>query len=256
MLKIVPIAAFSDNYIWLIHNNKTAAAVDPGDGEATHAYLKQHNLQLTHILVTHDHADHVGGIEYLKSQYDLHVLGPKNSNVQSLDMRLDEGDQFVLFDRVFEVMAAKGHTQEHIMFFDANPNNPVLFPGDVLFSGGCGRIFEGTPAEMFESLCKIKTLHADTAIYPAHEYSLSNLAFAAFVEPDNPYIKQTQVLYQEKRKQALPTLPTTLSRELQINPFLRTDSDSIQRTLSDTQTEGIRDELDVFTTLRRMKDQY
>lgn len=256
MLKIVPIATFSDNYIWLIHNDTTAAAIDPGDGLATHTYLNKHNLQLTHILVTHDHADHVGGIKYLKDHYDLKVLGPIESKLTILDSRLNDGDQVTLFNTDFRVVSAKGHTQEHIMFFNTDPKNPVLFSGDVLFSGGCGRIFEGTPADMFASLRRIKTLPLDTAIYPAHEYSLSNLEFAAVVEPDNKRIRETQKVYEQKLAQSTPTLPTTLALELEINPFLRTDSPSILQTLSNTQDGNIQDEQDVFTVLRRMKDEF
>ncbi|WP_027856474.1 hydroxyacylglutathione hydrolase [Marinobacterium jannaschii] len=256
MLKIVPIAAFSDNYIWLIHDDTTAAAVDPGDGLATQAYLNEHNLQLTHILVTHDHADHVGGIEYLKDHYNLRVLGPIDSKLTLLDDRLNDGDQFNLFETVFEVMSAKGHTQEHIMFFNTDSKNPVLFSGDVLFSGGCGRIFEGTSADMFASLSKIKALPQDTAIYPAHEYSLSNLEFAAFVEPDNKRIEETKTAYQRKLAQSTPTLPTTLALELDINPFLRTDIPSIQQIIHITQDKNIHDEQNIFAALRRMKDEF
>lgn len=256
MLKIVPIAAFSDNYIWLIHNGTTAVAIDPGDGLATRTYLNEHNLRLTHILVTHDHADHVGGIKYLKDHYNPKVLGPIDSELTILDSRLNDGDQVTLFNTHIEVISAKGHTQEHIMFFNTDPKNPVLFSGDVLFSGGCGRIFEGTPADMFASLRRIKTLPLDTAIYPAHEYSLSNLEFAAFVEPDNKRIRETKKVYEQKLAQSTPTLPTTLALELEINPFLRTDNPSIQATIGNIQDEKIHNEQDVFTVLRRMKDEF
>lgn len=256
MLRIVPIPAFSDNYIWLILNENTAAAVDPGDGLATHNYLKTHNIKLSHILITHDHSDHTGGIDYLKNHYNVEVFGPKSSKLTNLNKRLCNGDQVIIFDTIFDVISAQGHTQEHIIYFHKNPKNPILFSGDVLFSAGCGRIFEGTPVQMFESLSKIKSLPLNTLIYPAHEYSLSNLDFAAFVEPDNPIINDTKILYTQKRIQSIPTLPTTLSLELKINPFLRTDSTSIRETIKKSQSKSVKKEQDVFTILRHMKDKF
>lgn len=252
MLEIKSIPAFSDNYIWLIQNSdQRCAVVDPGDATPVLEYLKQHKLSLDAILITHHHNDHIGGVAELVRQYpDVDVVGPANEPVPTLTHPVEGGDQIELFGEVFFVLALEGHTLGHIGYV----GDEKLFCGDVLFSAGCGRVFEGTMEQMHASLNKIVALPEETEVYCAHEYTASNLAFALAVEPDNEQLQQYRDEVNRLRAQNRPTLPTTLRREKWINPFLRTDQQSVIRSVANRTQQT--DPLAIFSALREWKNEF
>lgn len=223
--QLVAIPAFNDNYIWMLHNENHAVVVDPGDAQPVLEALAAKQLHLDAILITHHHHDHVGGIEELKRHYPKVIVnGPALESIPKRDVALEESDDIELptLQLRFKVLDIPGHTAGHIAYFGYNGEEPVLFCGDALFSGGCGRLFEGTSAQMLESLNKLAALPEATLVCCAHEYTLSNLTWALEVEPDNLALQdyyQTAVALREKEQ---PTLPSTIALEKQINPFLRT----------------------------------
>lgn len=264
-IEIQAIPAFQDNYIWLLFNPETdsATVVDPGDAEPVINALEATGLVLENILITHHHADHTGGMPELISRYAPEVYGPKNTTIPGISRRLTEGDHFQLMGLEVKVIEVPGHTLDHIAFYlpsvETAKNQPVLFCGDTLFAGGCGRLFEGSPAQMYTSLQKLAVLPEQTRIYCAHEYTLANLQFAMAAEPDNPYLPE----YQDRLKQMLLskglTLPSTVAAELKTNPFLRCHSPGIRETLRSLRSAQINNEADalsVFTALRRWKDNF
>ena len=252
MLVVKSIPAFSDNYIWLIQNNENhCAIVDPGEAAPVLDYLQQHNLILETILITHHHADHIGGISELLRHYPkLNVVGPEREPIPTLTHSVTGSEQFELFGKTFMVLDLPGHTKGHVGYL----GDGKLFCGDVLFSAGCGRIFEGTPEQMFESISKIAALPEDTLIYPAHEYTSSNITFALAVEPDNQHLLLYRDDVNRLRADNLPTLPTTLMQEKQVNPFLRTKEPSIVRSVTNRtfDTSAIA----IFAALRKWKDDF
>ncbi|MCG6365552.1 hydroxyacylglutathione hydrolase [Vibrio fluvialis] len=252
MLHIKSIPAFNDNYIWLIQNSdRRCAVVDPGDATPVLDYLSQHELTLEAILITHHHNDHIGGVPELVRQYpNVDVVGPSQEPIPTLTHRVDAGDQIELFDERFMVLGLPGHTLGHIGYV----GDGKLFCGDVLFSAGCGRVFEGTMEQMFTSLSKLVALPEETKVYCAHEYTASNVAFAMAVEPDN---EQLQIYRDEVirlRGQGHSTLPSTLRREKWVNPFLRTQEPSIMKSVAN-RTEQT-DALSIFTALREWKNEF
>lgn len=255
MLTVKPIPAFQDNYIWLLRQDsqERVAVVDPGDAKPVIAWLEQENLTLDTILITHHHQDHTGGLQELIERYAPTVYGPANDAISGIDHRVGEGDECRVLGRRFEVYAVPGHTLDHIAFHA--PGTPgLLFAGDTLFSGGCGRLFEGSPEQMRESLAKLDALPEDTLVFAAHEYTLANLAFAAAAEPDNAVRDAYRRECQTARDLDRPTLPTTLGRERQINPFLRVDEPGLRETLRE---QGpIDDSMTAFATLRAWKDRF
>lgn len=252
MLEIKSIPAFNDNYIWLIQNSdQRCAVVDPGDATPVLAYLKQHQLSLDAILITHHHNDHIGGVAELVRQYPgIDVVGPANEPVPTLTHPVEGGDQIELFGEVFFVLDLAGHTLGHIGYV----GDSKLFCGDVLFSAGCGRVFEGTMEQMYSSLTKIAALPEETEVYCAHEYTASNLAFALAVEPDNEQLQQYRDDVNRLRAQNRPTLPTTLRREKWINPFLRTDQQTVIRSVANRTDQT--DALAIFSALREWKNEF
>ncbi|MFA0088375.1 hydroxyacylglutathione hydrolase [Vibrio sp. 10N.286.49.C2] len=252
MLHIKSIPAFNDNYIWLIQNNqKLCAVVDPGDAEPVIAYLEQHQLELTTILVTHHHWDHVNGIGALVAKYpNLTVIGPENPNILHLTHQVSEGHRIQLFGEEFLVLDLPGHTLDHIGYV----GDAKLFCGDVLFSAGCGRIFEGTPAQMFNSLQKLTLLPEETDVYCTHEYTLSNLAFAMAIEPHNDFLHDYREQANQKRVQGLPTLPTSILIEKRINPFLRTQQQEVMKSVANRSINN--DPVSTFTALREWKNEF
>ena len=221
-MNLLPIPAFADNYIWMLHDGKQALVVDPGQAEPVLQVLAQLGLKLQGILVTHHHADHVGGLDALRAATGAPVWGPAYETLPEPVTRVQGGDAVEVLGGPWQVIDVPGHTSGHIAFFSTQAMPaPVLFCGDTLFSGGCGRLFEGTPAQMQASLDALAVLPGDTLVCCAHEYTLSNLRFAQAVEPHNAdltlYLEQCQI----QRDQGQPTLPSTIQTELNVNPFMR-----------------------------------
>lgn len=254
MLTVSAIPIFLDNYVWLLSDGTAAAVVDPGDAAPVIAALAQQNLQLTAVLVTHHHPDHVAGIAGLLRGQNIPVYGPRAevAKIKTLTQLLDDGDSVDVLGQKFQVMALPGHTLGHIAYYAPG----VLFCGDTLFSAGCGRLFEGTPAQMQQSLSRLAALPGDTHVYCTHEYTLSNLAFAAAVEPANAAISAHIECVETLRAAQQPSLPTTLTQELQINPFLRAQHTDVFAAASRWSGNALHTDLEVFTALRRWKDQF
>ncbi|GHC26422.1 hydroxyacylglutathione hydrolase [Aidingimonas halophila] len=255
MLSVTPIPALNDNYIWVLRQDTTSrvAVVDPGDASPVIDYLEREALQLDSILITHHHHDHTGGLADLVQRYRPRVYGPANPDIKGIDEHLGEGDECLVMGRQFQVIDVPGHTLDHIAYFAAGVP-PLLFAGDSLFSAGCGRLFEGSPEQMFASLNKLADLPDDTLIFAGHEYTLANLRFAKAVEPDNPNIDDYASECQRLRDLDRPTLPSTMGREALINPFLRTQQDTVRQQAA---TQGDADStLATFTTLRAWKDRF
>ena len=217
------VPAFKDNYLWLVHDGVNAAAVDPGDAAPILAALAEHHLTLTAILLTHHHADHIGGVPQLLAHARVPVFGPRNDNISAVTQPLGEGDRVEVpgLPLTLRVLDVPGHTSGHIAYVRETPGEHWLFCGDTLFAGGCGRIFEGTPAQMADSLGKLAALPDDTSVYCAHEYTLANLRFASTVEPGNSKLRQRVESDTAKRDAGLATVPSTIGVEKATNPFLR-----------------------------------
>ena len=255
MLQVSPVRAFSDNYIWLIRapaDPGAAVVVDPGDDRPVEEALQQQGLRLGAILVPHYHADHVGGVVALVARHGAPVFGPAREKMPCAVQALDDGGTAALdhLGLQFSVMAVPGHTLGHIAY----AGHGALFCGDTLFSAGCGRLFEGTPAQMLASLDRLAALPDDTQVYCAHEYTLSNLRFAAAVEPRNPHIEAALVAVRHSRERDEITLPSTLGRERHINPFLRSREPAVRAAAEQHAGQALPEAVDVFATVRRWKD--
>jgi hydroxyacylglutathione hydrolase len=256
ILSVLPIPAFNDNYFWLIHNGKEAAVVDPGDAAPVLAALQAHRLSLVAILLTHHHADHVGGVRNLLRHADIPVFGPRAEHIDGVSSALAEGDQARIpaLDLTLSVLEVPGHTAGHIAYVAAAQH--WLFCGDTLFAGGCGRLFEGTPAQMVASLAKLTNLPDDTQIYCAHEYTLSNLRFALAADPENHALQARITVEQDKRDNSKPTLPSSIGLEKATNPFLRYRTSQIIQGL---QAKGMLqgdDPIAAFAALREWKNNF
>ena len=258
---VTAIKAFNDNYIWAIssESNDKIALVDPGDALVCLEYLQTNNLILSAILITHHHSDHVGGIakllEYAKDNaWPVTVYGPATENIAQLDITLKENDTVSLpeLNCQFTVLDLPGHTKGHIAYYDENK----VFCGDTLFSGGCGRLFEGTPQQMHHSLTKLANLATDTLIYCAHEYTQANLSFALAVEPDNTNLHNYAEQVKVKRQQNHATIPSNIALELQINPFLRCHQHSIKLAAQNYSNQNQPNNSDVFAAIRAWKDNF
>ncbi len=254
-LQITPIHAFEDNYIWLLHNALNAVVVDPGDAKPVIAALERKKIDLSAILITHHHADHIGGVDelvaYCKSKNkQILIYAPHYESFAFDHIKVAENDSVHLpeIDQTFKVMWLPGHTLGHIAYINAQN----LFCGDTLFGAGCGRLFEGTPEQMLNSLNRLKQLNNATKVYCTHEYTAKNIAFALTLEPDNVDLKSRQCFVQALRAQAKPSLPSTIGCELKTNPFLRCLESSIFR----NSNANNDDELSVFTAIRMLRNHY
>ncbi len=221
-MKLTALTAFTDNYIWMIDDGHRALVVDPGEPGPVFAALDQRGLELAAILVTHHHADHVGGVDALRSRLTGPVFGPAHEKVPQPCIGLEQGQTCEALGLTFEVIDVPAHTAGHIAFYCAQgAGEPIVFCGDTLFSAGCGKLFEGTAAQMFSSLGKLAKLPDDTRVCSGHEYTLSNLRFAQAVEPANTAIREYTAACEKLRADGRPTLPSAIGRERQINPFMR-----------------------------------
>lgn len=236
-LSVLTVPAFKDNYLWLIHDGVHAAAVDPGDGAPILEALRANGLLLTAILLTHHHADHIGGVPDLLAHRRVPVFGPRHDGIAAVTDPLGEGDRVKVpgLDLELAVLEVPGHTRGHIAYVRGDGPDGAgthwLFCGDTLFGAGCGRLFEGTPPQMVDSLAKLAALPDDTLVYCAHEYTLSNLRFAEAVEPGNQALQLRLVADSETRGSKLPTIPSTIGIEKATNPFLRAAEPAIQASL-------------------------
>lgn len=260
-MQVSMIKAFSDNYIWAISssNSNALAIVDPGDADVCIKFIEQSNKQLSTILITHHHSDHVGGIEKLlqycqEKAWPLTIYGPESENIPHCDIKLNDNSVVKLDDLAleFSVIDLPGHTSGHIAYL-AQDN---LFCGDTLFSGGCGRLFEGTPAQMLTSLEKLMALPEKTHVYCAHEYTQANLDFALTVEPSNSELVYYYNQVIKKRAENIPTIPSSILQEKMINPFLRCNRESLMESASEFSGEQITDALSTFTVIRAWKDNF
>lgn len=255
MIQISALPAFTDNYIWLLQDPHThrCAVVDPGDAAPVLAWLKQNpEWHLSDILVTHHHHDHVGGVQALKNATNATVHGPASENIPARDVALEDNDQIEVLGLDFAVYAVPGHTLGHIAYY----HHGLLFCGDTLFAAGCGRLFEGTPEQMHHSLDRLAALPDDTLIYCTHEYTLSNLKFAAAVEPDNPDIAARLEKVGRQRSEGVITLPSTLALEKLTNPFLRTTETSVKQKADERNGQRNGTPSEVFAALRAWKDKF
>ena len=256
MLTVLAVPAFQDNYLWLIHDGRHAAVVDPGDAAPVLAALNAHQLSLAAILLTHHHADHVGGVPRLLEDFHVPVFGPKHEAIPQMTHPLGEGESVTIpeISLTLDVLDVPGHTRGHIAYVAREQQ--WLFCGDTLFAGGCGRLFEGTPEQMVASLSKLAALPDAMQVYCAHEYTLSNLRFAREVEPDNPALSERIQAEQAKRDQGLPTVPSTIGLEKSTNPFLRFRELAIAERLNSLDHLSSREPIAVFTALRQWKNTY
>ena len=261
MWHVQAIPAFADNYLWLLtaDSSNSAAVVDPGDAEPVIEALKKNNLELSAILITHHHADHIGGVVQLMKHYpSVQVHGPEDSRIPMVQHVMRKNIRFTLdfLPTAFEVIEVPGHTATHIAYYaDASDSIPPrLFCGDTVFACGCGRVFEGTAVQMHASLSKIKALPPKTEIYCAHEYTLDNIEFAKWVEPDNPILLAREQEAKVLRAAGKYTVPSQLAQECQTNPFLRFNEPNVIEAAERYAGHALTTEAEVFGTVRYWKD--
>lgn len=255
MLDIRPIPAFDDNYIWLLQGDgeSRVALVDPGDDTPVLELLRRDGLELGAILITHKHGDHTGGVgDLLQAWPDAAVYGPANEPIRTLTQRVNGGDRIRLdwLGVEFEVLDVPGHTEGHVAYHGAG----ALFCGDTLFAAGCGRVFSGTHEQLHASLQKISALPLDTKVYCAHEYTLANLGFARWVEPDSELVQARYEQVSRLRARGEPTVPSLLIEELETNPFLRLDEEAVIAAAERYAGHKLASGAEVFKAIRNWKD--
>ena len=257
-MSIIPIPAFADNYIWLIREGSRAAVVDPGDAAPVVAYMDAEALELTAIVATHHHGDHVGGVRALLERWSCPVLGPANEDIPGRTHALGEGDRVDVdgLGITFDVLDVPGHTAGHIAYVGSVGGAPTLFCGDTLFAAGCGRIFEGTPPQMWSSLSKLAALDPPTRVYCGHEYTVANLRFARAVEPSNRVIETREAREREKRQRNEVTLPSTIAAERETNPFLRAGEPAVHAAAEAHAGRRLPDVVASFAALREWKNNF
>jgi hydroxyacylglutathione hydrolase len=258
-MNLIAVPAFTDNYVWMLHDGAHAIVVDPGEAAPVRRALEAHSLALAGIVVTHHHADHTGGVDALRARLpggSSAVWGPAGETIPEPCIKLREGDTVELLGTRFEVIDVPGHTAGHIAYFGTPPGEaPLLFCGDTLFSAGCGRLFEGTAAQMHASLTRLAALPGSTRVCCGHEYTLANLEFARAVEPGNAHVLQYEAQCAQLRERGLATLPSTVAREREVNPFLRAGVAAVRESALEHGAAG-GDALSVFAALRQWKNNY
>lgn len=260
-LIVKAIKAFNDNYIWCIHSKTTShiALVDPGDAAVCIKFIEENKLQLSTILLTHRHNDHVGGVDELKAyckknNWPITVYGPTNEAQQFSDIKVKNNDEIIdnTLHLSYQVIDVPGHTLGHVAYLIEDN----LFCGDTLFSAGCGRIFDGTSEDLFNSLTKIAALPEKTRVYCAHEYTMANLAFALTVDPTNEELINYYNQIKRLRDQNKSSIPTSICVEKKINPFLRCFDTNVQQSVTSYSNIKISTELDTFIQLRLWKNKF
>ena len=253
MLSVDPIKAYTDNYIWLVSTNEGSIVVDPGESKEILNLIDSNKIDLKGVLITHHHYDHTNGLLDLTNKMSLEVYGPEK--IEGVNNVVSESEKFSLIGIDFEVIEIPGHTLDHLAFYSYNDGDPILFCGDTLFAGGCGRVFEGTFEQMFRSLKKISNYPKETKVFCGHEYTLSNLKFALEVDKNNKQLADEFINIKKLISSDIPSLPTNLNKELKVNPFLRCNEINIKNKVID-KFDIIDDELEIFTALRKWKDNY
>lgn len=265
-LEVQAIAAFTDNYIWALHDGRVAAVVDPGDAQPVLRFLKERGLALGAIVITHHHGDHVGGVRELLAAYPenpegqpLQVIGPAGESIPCRTQAVREGDVVTLTQpaSTFQVIDVPGHTSGHVAYvghLQGTAAPASLFCGDTLFATGCGRLFEGTPAQMRASLAKLAELPPDTRVYCAHEYTASNVRFARAVEPGNADLAAWEDEVTALRAEGRSTVPTTVGHERATNPFMRSDDANVTQAVARHAGIDADDPVAVFAALREWKN--
>jgi len=253
-MQVHAVPAFQDNYLWVLASGRHAAVVDPGDAAPIEAFLAAHGLELDAILATHHHGDHVGGVKALVQHWKCPVYGPAHDGVAGLDRKLGEGDRIEVPGIGIElgVLDVPGHTAGHIAYVGEG----AVFCGDTLFACGCGRLFEGTAAQMSESLGKLARLGPETRVYCAHEYTMSNIRFAEAVEPGNARLAARKLRDAARRQRGEPTVPSTIGEELATNPFLRCGEPEVVASADRHAGRKLAGSVEVFAEIRRWKNDF
>ncbi len=254
MVQVHPVPAFDDNYLWVAHDGRRAAAVDPGDAAPVQAFLDGHGLVLEAILVTHHHGDHVGGVRALADRWGCEVFGPAAESIPGRTRAVAGGDRLAVpgLGLALEVIDVPGHTAGHVAY----AADGLVFCGDTLFACGCGRLFEGTAAQMQASLARLAALPPATRVYCAHEYTLANERFALAVEPGNARLAERHARDRAAREAGRPTLPTTIGEELATNPFLRWDSPEVAASAAAHAGRALAGPVEVFAAVREWKNAF
>lgn len=259
-IEYIPVPAFEDNYIWVLTDGVDAIVVDPGEAGPVLNYLRKNRLDLSAIFITHHHNDHVAGVQQLLNVKEVPVFGPSVDQLPFVSHGLRDGDCVIIEKPVgvFNVLAVPGHTLDHIAYFHAadGAGHSHVLCGDTLFSCGCGRLFEGKPTDMLESLDKLTALPGETFVHCAHEYTLSNIKFALSCEPTNVALLDWGIEAESRRASGVPTLPTTIAHELATNPFLRLDEQSVRDTLSEHLGAAVLNRVAAFSLMRDWKNNY